>query len=98
LPISHKYSKSTQQEQTMSDDIKKYRKILEEGWQPATASADSNSMDHEDPNHAARILHNMFRHHKDLDSELVMDVILGHKNDHSWAKRVVKAWHGLLGK
>lgn len=61
----------------MSEDIKKYRMLVESSF---TEAQDTNL---EDPHEVAQLLAHMFQ--SGVDKHTLKDVLMGHKSDPHWA-------------
>ena len=64
----------------MSNDIKKYRQLVESSFTAETMDAHT---DMENPQEVAKLLAHMFQ--SGVDKHTLKDVLLGHKNDPHWA-------------
>jgi len=64
----------------MSDDIKKYKQLVESSFQTETMHTGS---DLENPQEVAQLLSHMFQ--SGVDKQTLKDVLMGHKNDPHWA-------------
>jgi hypothetical protein len=67
----------------MSEDIKRYKKLVESSMMEAPATHPM------DPAEAAEMIVHMFGHSSDVDKHTLKDVIHGHHNDPNWAAQVV---------
>lgn len=77
----------------MSEDIKKYRAILESSYQAESAPEGHINLD--DPAHAAELVHHMFKD-SNVDKHTLRDVLMGHKNDPQWALQTLQHLEGLV--
>jgi hypothetical protein len=70
----------------MSEDIKKYKQLVESSF---TSEAQDAHMDADDPAHAAELVHHMFSG-SSVDKHTLKDVLMGHKNDPAWALETLR--------
>jgi len=71
----------------MSEDIKKYKQLVESSFM--TETHDAAHMDADDPAHAAELVHHMFSG-SSVDKHTLRDVLMGHKNDPTWALETLR--------
>ncbi len=70
----------------MSEDIKKYKQLVESSFMTETHDAQMHA---DDPAHAADLLHHMFSG-SSVDKHTLKDVLMGHKNDPAWALETLR--------
>lgn len=76
----------------MSEDIKKYKQLLESSYQ---MDMSEQAHDVHDPAQAAELLHHMFGA-GGVDKHTLKDVLMGHKNDAKWALETLNHLENLV--
>jgi hypothetical protein len=76
----------------MSEDIKKYKQLVESSF---TTQAHDSHVDVDDPAHAAELVHHMFSG-SSVDTHTLRDVLMGHKNDPVWALETLQHLENLI--
>lgn len=76
----------------MSEDIKKFKQLVESSFTTETHDA---HMDADDPAHAAQLVHHMFKGSA-VDKHVLKDVLMGHKNDPAWALQTLQHLENMV--
>lgn len=76
----------------MSEDIKKYKQLVESSF---TAETHDAHADLDDPAHAAELVHHMFKDSA-VDKHTLRDVLMGHKNDPAWALQTLQHLENMV--
>jgi hypothetical protein len=79
---------------TTSDEIKKYRALIESAMHSEAAPSTHEHDDLDNPAHVAQVLHHMFG--AGTDAATLKDVLMGHKSDPQFALQTLNHLEDLI--